>query len=43
MIKAKFHEDPEVYRKAYRASVEQVLFVTNEPVPEVPIIDNQTT
>lgn len=43
MIKAKFHEDPEVYRKAYRASVEQVLFVTNEPVPEVPIINNQTT
>ena len=27
MIKAKFHENPEAYRKTYRASIEQVLFL----------------
>jgi len=27
LMSAKFHEDPEIYRQAYRASIEQALFV----------------
>jgi glycosyltransferase involved in cell wall biosynthesis len=30
MIRLKFHEDPNIYRTAYRASIEQVLFLKEE-------------
>lgn len=37
MIRTRFHEDPEQYRRAYRESIEQVLFLSTlqaEPVTE---------
>ncbi len=36
MIRSKFHEDPHVYRSAYRESIEQVLFLGDmQETPEV--------
>jgi glycosyltransferase involved in cell wall biosynthesis len=37
MITAKFHENPDLYRQAYRESIERVLFlseIATDPVPE---------
>lgn len=34
MIKSKFHEDPNIYKTAYRSSIEQVLFLKDEPETE---------
>lgn len=34
MIQSKFHEDPDAYRAAYRESIEEVLFLSDEEVVE---------